>query len=56
VLALTPSIGASVDFDQTRFSAGDGQLLQAGAQLANSLRKVCMEKRGDYVKYIYYTA
>ncbi|KAH8556409.1 hypothetical protein BGW37DRAFT_472429 [Umbelopsis sp. PMI_123] len=39
VLALTPSIVASVDFDQTRFSAGDGQLLQAGAQLANSLRK-----------------
>jgi hypothetical protein len=40
VLALTPAKEASSEFDQTRFSTENSQLLQAGSQLANSLKKV----------------
>ncbi|KAI8581903.1 hypothetical protein K450DRAFT_229800 [Umbelopsis ramanniana AG] len=39
VLALTPAMEASGEFDQTRFSTENGRLLQAGSQLANSLKK-----------------
>ncbi|CAO3677267.1 unnamed protein product [Umbelopsis ramanniana] len=39
VLALTPAMEVSGEFDQTRFSTENGELLQAGAQLANSLKK-----------------
>lgn len=39
VLALTPAMEASGEFDQTRFSTENSQLLQAGSQLANSLKK-----------------
>jgi hypothetical protein len=42
VLALTPAMEASGEFDQTRFSTENSQLLQAGSQLANSLKKVRM--------------